>query len=63
VVMGTQSGAVVIYSVAEGGIVGSLNDGHKTPVLCIAWERSADLFSCSTDNFVHWDVANKAIRR
>ncbi|XP_046675247.1 WD repeat-containing protein 43 isoform X1 [Homalodisca vitripennis] len=62
-VLGTQAGAVVVYSVAEGGIVSSLNDGHKSAVQCLAWESGADLFTCSTDNFVHWDVKNKTVRR
>lgn len=63
VVLGTQAGGTVLYSVAEGGIVSSLNEGHRSSVLCLAWERSSDLFTCSVDNFVHWDVKNKVIRR
>lgn len=62
-VLGTQAGGTVLYSVAEGGIVSSLNEGHRSSVLCLAWERSSDLFTCSVDNFVHWDVKNKVIRR
>ncbi|XP_054284738.1 WD repeat-containing protein 43 [Macrosteles quadrilineatus] len=62
VVLGTQSGSIVVYSVAEGSIVSSLNDGHKSPVLCLSWEKTADLFSCTTDKFVHWDVTNKTMR-
>lgn len=63
VALGTQAGGVVLYSVAEGGIVSSLNDGHRSSVLCLAWERNSDLFTCSVDNFVHWDVKNKVVRR
>lgn len=63
VALGTQGGNVVVYSLAEGSIVSSLNDGHKSSVLCLAWEKNVDLFTCSSDKFVHWDVKNKTIRR
>lgn len=54
---------MVVYSLAEGSIVSSLNDGHKSSVLCLAWEKNVDLFTCSADNFVHWDIKNKTVRR
>lgn len=61
--MGTQSGGVVLYSVAEGGIIGVLNDGHKSSVLCLAWQRNSDLFSCTKELFLHWDTKSKTVRR
>ena len=62
VAMGTRSGSVVLYSIAEGGVVGTLQDAHKAAVNCITWEKEADLFTCATDYIVHWDVSNKSVR-
>lgn len=63
IAMGTRLGTIVLYSVAEGGIVGTLHNAHKTAVRCISWEREADLFTCANDYIVHWNVSNKSVRR
>lgn len=63
IAVGTKSGSIVLYNIAEGGIVGTLQDAHKAAVKCISWEKEADLFTCATDYIVHWNVSNKSVRK
>lgn len=58
VALGTQSGTIVIYSIAHGSIMKRLASAHTMPVTDFVLNRSGTKgYSVSEDNYiVEWDI-------
>ncbi|XP_064622092.1 WD repeat-containing protein 43-like [Lineus longissimus] len=64
VALGTQSGDVLLYSVAKGDLQSQMTDGHSDRVNDISWcQDGYKIFTCSSDrHIVEWDVLTGKIK-
>lgn len=68
IAIGTTSGKVLIYSVAQAKVETVLsihknNEQHSKKVQAVDWHRNYGLFSCSTDNIVYeWNLQSSNVR-
>lgn len=61
-VLGTDAGQIHFFSIAESGIVASLN-GHNRPVTAITASPGTDLYSAAGNIVVRWNIFDKTIKR
>lgn len=68
IAIGTTSGKVLIYSVAQAKVETVLsihknNEQHSKKVQSVDWHQNYGLFSCSSDNIVYeWNLQSSNVR-
>ncbi|KAK9510996.1 hypothetical protein O3M35_005655 [Rhynocoris fuscipes] len=62
IVLGTNEGALAVYSLSEGEIISTLHVASSSSVQGISWSRDAGLFTVDGSNVIHWDLENKTVR-
>lgn len=64
IALGTSSGKVLLYSVAQAKVETVLtDDNNKNKVQTLDWHKKYGLFSCTGNNFVQeWDLQSSKVR-
>lgn len=67
IALGTTSGKILIYSVAQAKVESVLDDKknseiHRNGIVAIDWNRKNGLFSCNKEGFLYeWDLQSAAV--
>ncbi|XP_075987945.1 WD repeat-containing protein 43 [Anticarsia gemmatalis] len=64
IALGTTSGKILIYSVAQAKVETVLsNESNQTSITTLDWQRKYGLYSCNKENFVYeWDLNKSSVK-
>lgn len=63
IALGTTSGKILIYSVAQAKVETVLTNNTSQAISTLDWQRKYGLYSCNKDNNVfEWDLNNSSVR-
>lgn len=62
-VFGTNSGSLLLYSLASTQVETTVNSGTSYPISCLSWEQTNGVYTGADQFIIQFDLKDKCVKK